>query len=170
MKPSLKVTADFTEDFNKAVAKFKNDAVLVGVPAEDASRDLNPNNKEEAPINNATILAINEFGSPINNIPPRPVMAIGIRDAQDSIAEQFANAAKNVLSKGLSALTQYYERAGIIASNSVKKAINNQTEIDPPAEATLKAREAQGFKGTKALIVTGQLRNSITYVVNEGGL
>jgi len=162
---SLKVTADFTKKFNETISKFKGDAVLVGIPASTSDRST----VVDEPINNATILAINEFGSPQNNIPPRPVMAIGIKAAQDQIAEQFKLAAKNVLSKGLQSLYLYYNRAGIIASNSIKKTINNQIGIAGPSEATLKIRESQGFKGTKSLIVTGQLRNSITYVVNESG-
>lgn len=158
-QPTLEVTSDFTENFNKIVKQFKRDAVLVGIPEQDTER------KEDEPINNATLLAINNFGSPANNIPARPVMEIGIRNAQDAIAEQFKWAAKMALSRGLDALPVYYNRLGIIASNSIKKAINAQDGIDPPSEATLAAREAAGFKGTKALIVTGQMRNAITYVV-----
>lgn len=157
-QPSL-VVEDFTDDFNKIIKSFKRDAVLVGIPEQDAER------KETDPINNAALLAINEFGSPLNNIPPRPAMAIGIRNAQDAIAEQFKLAAKGALTKGLAALPVAYNRVGLIASNSVKKAINAQEGLAPPSEATLAAREAAGFKGTKALIVTGQMRNAITYVV-----
>lgn len=162
MKSKIEVTADFTDNFNRIISKFKNDAVLVGIPAEKTNR------RDDAPINNATILAINEFGSPMNNIPPRPVMAIGIRNAQAQIADQFKLAAQNVFSKGLAALNMYYNRAGIIASNSVKKAINDQIGFDGPAESTLRARAARGFKGTKSLIVTGQMRAAITYIVREG--
>lgn len=158
-KPSLVVTEDFTENFNQIVKQFKRDAVLVGIPEADTER------KEDEPITNAAILAINEFGSPLNNIPPRPVMAIGIRNAQDAIAEQFKLAAQGALSKGLAALPVAYNRAGLIASNSIKKAINSQEGIEAPSDATLAARAAAGFKGTKALIVTGQMRNAITYVV-----
>lgn len=157
--PKLTVTEDFTEEFNSIIKKFKKDAVLVGIPEQDTTR------KENEPINNATLLAINNFGSPANNIPPRPVMQIGIKNAQGQIAEQFKQAVINSLKQGVSALSTYYNRAGIIASNSIKKAINSQEGIQGPAEATLEAREAAGFKGTKALIVTGQMRNAITYVV-----
>jgi hypothetical protein len=159
MKASLKVTADFTDKMRDIVKSFRRDEVLVGIPESKADR------RDDAPINNATIMAINEFGSPANNIPARPVMAIGIRNAQEAIAEEFKKAAIGALSRGQSALTTYYNRAGIIASNSIKKAINDQIGIDPPSESTLRARKSKGFKGTKALIVTGQLRNSITYVV-----
>lgn len=162
MKPTLEVTEDRTEEFNRMIAAFKNDEVLVGIPAVDSARE-----DEEGAMNNASLLAINEFGSPMNNIPPRPVMSIGIRNAQDAIAEEFKKAAKNALTKGVAVLEQYYERAGIIASNSVKKAINSQEGIDEPSESTLAARRARGFKGVKALIVTGQLRNAITYVVKR---
>jgi hypothetical protein len=160
--PTLTVTSDFTKEFNQIVGRFKQDAVLVGIPAEDDARK-----KKDSPIGNAALLAINNFGSPAQNIPARPVMQNGIHNAQDAITEQFKGAAIQALSKGVEALNTYYERVGIIASNSVKKAINDQDFSDGPADATLKAREARGFKGTKSLIVTGQMRNAITYVVKN---
>ncbi len=162
----MKVTSDFTQNFNDMISRFKNDSVLVGIPEEKTTR------KDSDPINNATLLAINNFGSPANSIPARPVMKVGIRNAQDAIAEQFKLCAKNVLTQGPAALTKYYERAGMIAANSIKKAINDQ-DFDGapgPAESTLKARKyirKGGFKGTKSLVVTGQLRNSITYVLKS---
>lgn len=167
-KPSLTVTTDFTEQFNEIVKGFKRDDVLVGIPEADNDRNDDGKKEDEGPLGNAAILAINNFGSPDNGIPARPVMEIGIRNAQDAIAEEFKKAAVNALKNGLSALPQYYERAGIIASTSVKKAINSQEGIKPPADSTIAAREARGFKGKKALIVTGQVRNAITYVVKGG--
>lgn len=161
MKPTLTVTADFTKDFAKVIAKFKKDAVLVGIPEEDNSRS------KSSPIGNASLLAINNFGSPANNIPPRPVMQIGIRKAQNEIADAYKQAAIKALSGGVTAISAAYVRAGIIASTSIKKVINEQDGIDPPSRATLLARQYAGFEGTSALIVTGQMRNAITYVVKE---
>lgn len=158
-KPTLQIE-DFSDEFNEAIKAFKNDAVLVGIPEDETKRD-------EGPIGNAALLAINEFGSPLNNIPPRPVMKIGIKKASGEIAEQFRQAVLKSLSQGKNFLEQYYERAGIIASNSIKKVINAQEGIEPPSEATLAARASAGFKGTKSLIVTGQMRNAITYVVKK---
>ncbi len=134
-KPSLKVTSDFQEDFNRVIKEFKNDEVLVGIPEDTSER----NEEDPGAITNAALLAINEYGSPANNIPPRPVLAAD-------------------------ALFQGYERVGIIAANSVKKAINSQEGIEEPAVSTILARRARGFKGTKALVVTGQMRNAITSV------
>ncbi len=164
MKPTLTVTKDFTKEFMAAINQFKKDSVLVGIPAEKGER------KDTDPVTNAALLAINHFGSEEAHIPPRPVLTIGIKNAQEDIAEQFKLCAKNVLSKGPHALEVYYERVGIIASNSVKKVITDQEGIKPPAESTLKARKyltQAGFKGTKSLLVTGQMRNAITYVVKS---
>ncbi len=162
--PTMTVTSDFTKQFNEVIKRFKGDAVLVGIPAEKTQRKEN-----NETINNATLLAINNFGSPGQNIPARPVMEIGIKNAQDEIAVQFKIAAQNALKQGFSALDTYYGRAGMIAANSVKKAINDQDGIAPPSPATLAARESKGFKGTKSLIVTGQMRNAITFVVKGKG-
>lgn len=162
MKPTLTVTSDFTDKFNAIIKRFKNDVVLVGIPEEDTQR------KDSDTINNATLLAINNFGSPAQNIPPRPVMAIGIRNAQEEIGNQYKLAAQQTLKTGLAALDTYYNRVGIIASNSIKKAINDQQGFPGPAESTIYAREHRKptpFKGTSSLIVTGQMRNAITYVI-----
>lgn len=161
VKPTLTVTSDFTEEFNRIIAGFKRDVVLVGIPEETTER------KDGDPINNATLLAIANFGSPAQNIPAWPIMAIGIKNAQEAIAEEFKKAAVGALSEGLSALSPAYNRAGIIASVAIKKVINAQEDVpeDKPSKATLKARNVRGFKGTKYWLVTGQLRNAITYVV-----
>lgn len=163
-KPTLEVTADFSLTFLEAIKRFKNDKVLVGIPLEDSQRE------DDEGMTNAALLAINNFGSPINNIPPRPVMQIGIRNAQEKIAEQFKLAAQNVLKQGVQSLAIYYERVGIIGSNSIKKAINDQEGFPGPANSTLASRKSEGFKGTKALVKTGQIRNAITYVVKSGSI
>lgn len=161
------VTSDFTKSFNDIVNRFKGDNVLVGIPESDSSRRKDKD--EDSSINNATLLAINNFGSPANNIPSRPVMQIGIKNAQDDIADQFKQAATGALSGSLNALDIYYGRAGMIGANSIKKAINDQEGFPGPSKATLEIREQKGFKGTKSLIVSAQMRNAITYVVKGKG-
>lgn len=162
LKPKFEVTEDNTEDFLKMIKKFKNDHVLVGIPQEDNGRQ-----DPEQPINNAALLFINNFGSPGQNIPARPVMEIGIQMSKDAVSEEFKKAIQNAFKSGHDAVNQYYNRAGIIASNAIKKVINDQIGIEPPAESTIKGRESRGFNGKKSLIVTGQMRNAITYVVKE---
>lgn len=163
-KPTFKITSDFTENFNAIINVFKQKETLVGIPEQKGER------KDNAPINNAALLYLNEYGSPLQHIPPRPVMSIGLKSVKDEIAELFRQAAIQALtSSDKNAMDIYYKRAGFIGSSAVKMAIDNQLGIDPPAEATLKTRKSQGFKGTKALVVSGQMRNSITYVVSNNG-
>jgi hypothetical protein len=149
-QPTLKVTSDFTKEFNAIIQSFKKDAVLVGIPESSSQRE---SAESGGTIGNAALLAIHNFGSPINNIPARPVMKIGIKKAQDAIAEQFKLAVVGVLKKGMTALEMYYERAGMIASQSIKKVINDQEGFEGPAESTLKSRKSQGFKGDRKSVV-----------------
>lgn len=165
--PTMKITKDFTKEFKETIARFKKDAVLVGIPRSD---DARKKEDEGGPLGNAAILAINHFGSEEAHIPPRPVLTIGIRKAQEEIATQFKKAAYEALSQGASALETYYNRAGSIAANACKKVINSQEGLKAPAASTLKARKyitKSGFKGEKSLLVTAQLRNAITYVVQS---
>ncbi len=164
-KPSLKITSDFTKQFTDIVDLCRDQEVVVGIPEEDAARE--PSDDEPREINNAFLLYINENGSPANNIPERPVMKNGLAKASEDIADQFHLAAKNAFNGGQKSLDKYLNRAGIIASSSIKNAIDDQLGIDSPAESTLRARKAKGFKGTKALIETGQMRNAITHVVRN---
>lgn len=168
MKPTMKVTDDFTEKFNAIIKRYKNDVVLVGIP--EANTERQDSDGEDETINNATLFAIANFGSPLRNIPPWPIMAIGIRNAQDDITEQFKTCARLSLSQGLAAIETYYQRVGQIASVSIKKVINSQEGVpsgkpEPSTLAARKNRKPTPFKGTKYWLVTGQMRNSITYVV-----
>lgn len=166
-KPKLTVTSDFTDTFNETIKRFKRDDVLVGIPEAKTNRKEDAPEEGDEPITNAAILAINVFGSPANNIPSWDVMSIGIRKAKNEIAEQFKVAAKSALTKGFSALDTYWNRVGIIASVSIKKTINEQDGAPDLSERTLAERRARGFKGDKRLIVTGQMRNAITYVTRS---
>jgi hypothetical protein len=156
-KTYIKITKDFTKQFNDIIGKFKHEAVLVGIPESKGTR-------EDGPISNAALLAINNFGSPELNIPAWPIMSIGIRAAQKDIADQFKLAAQNALKRGISAIDQYYDRVGIIGSNAIKQVIGDQTDAPVLADSTLRARMYAGFKGDKRLLVTSQLRNAITFV------
>lgn len=159
-KPALEVTQDNHEEFLKAIAQFKKDKVLVGIPQDETTRESGDQ------VGNAMLLAISEFGSPVNNIPARHPMETGIKLAQDAIGKEYEKACKALLTP--QANDKYLERSGIIAANSIKKVINSQIDMAPPAASTLAARRANGFAGTKALIVTAQMRNAITSVVKKG--
>jgi hypothetical protein len=149
--------------------------VLVGVPSEKASR------KNGGEINNAQLARIHDLGSPLASIPARPFMEPGISKAQDRISEQMLKAARAQLDGEVEKIDVALETAGVIASNSIKKVINEGEGFTPLKRATLLGRlrrrqEAKDWSKEKReevmgsfhpLVDTGQLRNSVTYVVRN---
>ena len=95
--------------------------------------------RKDEPIQNAQIAAIQEFGSPV-------------RDAFSGDDQ----AQKRSLSQ-----------CGAAIRDKAKDIIRTQDGFEPLSPRTIKARQHIGFKGTKALIHTGQLLNSITFQVTE---
>ena len=166
----------FKTSFNSL---FKKD-VLVGVPRDTTER------KDDSEMNNATLAYIHDQGSPANNIPARPFMKPGVKNCETKVVKQFKTIAQNVLKGESSAIDLGLNRAGLVAQASIRGVINDG--IAPPlADSTLKARirSGMGVKGAtaelasrdagndagmglaKPLVLTGQLRNSINYVIRE---
>lgn len=144
----------------KGVKKLTSHDVLVGIPGEDGPRE------DGDPMNNATLGYLHEMGSPANNIPPRPFLVPGVQGAMGKITPELAKGAEKSLKGDPAAITKALERVGMIAQNAVKAKINTGPFI-PLKPGTLLARRRKGYKGTKPLIRTGQLRNAITYVLKE---
>jgi hypothetical protein len=142
------------------IEEFKKKELLVGIPEAGGKRD-------DTRESNAAIGYIQETGSPVNNIPARPFLRPGVKKVEKRIVAELRKGAINTLSHGISALDNAYARAGIIAQNSVKAIIRAGEGFAPLAPSTLAARKRAGAKGTKPLIRTGQLINSITYVVRS---
>lgn len=156
---TVKVVKD---EVSKLLNKFKElnkKEVLVGVPQNKTNRKSNE-------LNNAQIAFINNYGSPANNIPPRPFMEPGINKIKGeyfSILKKYALSLpsdNSSLEKGLNAI-------GLVAQSSIKNIIRTNEGFPPIKDSTLKQRRYQNFKGEKALIRTGQLLNSITYVIRD---
>ena len=166
-KPKLTIQQDNTKQIMDVIKSFRHDKVLVGIPASDPDRTPEAGEADSG-ISNAALLFINEFGSPGQNIPPRTPMQTGITLAQEPIADEYKKGLQTSWKKGLPGLDLHYERAGMIAVASVKKVINEQINMEAPKQSTLDGRKRRGFKGTKALLVTGQMRNAITHVVQKG--
>lgn len=156
---SVTVTRDNAKNVIAAIQDMAKKHVLVGIPSSE-------NGRNDGSIGNAALGAIHENGSGVRNIPARPFLKPGVAAAADQCVKALKSAAqnaftdKNAIDKGLNA-------AGLIAQASVKKRIVSQEGFTPLKAATLAARKRKGAKGEKALIRTGQLLNSITYVVRE---
>jgi hypothetical protein len=159
MKPFTRVTRDETKNVIANIEAMTGKRVLIGIPDANAGR-------KGGPITNAALGYIHENGSPARNIPARPFLIPGVEEAAPKAIE----AMKKFAAQGLTdptAVDKGLNAAGLIAQAAVKNRIRNSVGFAPLAEGTLARRKAQGKSGTKPLIRTGQLLNSITYVVKD---
>lgn len=182
--PNLKVSGVGLQDLHDAMKALAGFEVLVGFPEDTTSRDPGPTGSAgNEPITNAALGYIHDNGAPEANIPARPFMIPGIRDNEGKLADQLLVVAKRVLKKAsVQEVLKGYERVGITAQAGIRAKINEG--VPPPlAESTLRARGRKGDVGSlwelawreagvapgtdiaKPLVVTGQLRNAVNFVV-----
>lgn len=156
----VKITVDKVASIVKAINDLSAKDVLIGVPESSTDRQSGD------PATNALIGYVQEFGSPANNIPARPFLIPGVQAIQKPAAERLKVAAKRALSGDLSQAERQLHAAGMMGQNSARAKINSN--IQPKlSERTLEARRARGVTRENTLIDTGQLRNSIVYVIRK---
>lgn len=154
------VVEDRTNEVIRNLKALESFHVVVGVPEAENAR-------QDGPIGNAVLAYIHDNGSPRSNIPARPFMIPGIRKATPKIIKVMAAYAAKGLDdpkqteKGLSAI-------GTVARDAIKSVIVSQQGFARLSPRTLAARRRIGFSGTKALIHTASMLNSITYAVRSG--
>ena len=176
----LTIKTDKMDALMKGLKALKSKDVLVGVPADKTTRS------DDTAMNNATIAYINDQGSPIHNIPARPFMRPGIKSVQDKITARFKRAALAALDGRRSGVEEELMAAGLVAQNGIKDIIT-AGNFEPLALSTVRARAKRGSAGalaeiqsrdagnapnsenTRPLIDTGQLRNSISFVIRGKG-
>lgn len=156
---TVTILKDDTARIMAAIEDMAGKRVLIGIPADKSAR-------KDGPITNAALGYIHENGSAARNIPARPFLVPGVKAASAKCAEVLKSFAKKAIT-GQATIDQGLNAAGLIAQASVKKRIQQGEGFAPLAASTLEARARKGKSGTKPLIRTGQLLNSVTYVVRE---
>lgn len=166
-------TTDNFEKLAKHLDKIDNTDVLIGIPQEY--------NEANGDITNAQLLYIHSNGSPINNLVPRPTVEPTIEEEKEKISNSYGIA----LSKGLKDqdMSPDLNKLGLYLSNKVKAKFGSD-ELEPLKESTKKQKAKKITKAKKGktvqklqsefiegngnpLIGTGQLRNSVTYVIRN---
>lgn len=145
-----------------AIQGLVNRQVLVGIPSAKAERSNEPGE----PINNAQLGYIHEFGSPLANIPARPFLIPGVEMVEDKVTDRLQKAAKAAIKGDSNKVEAELHAAGLAAQAGARFQLNSG-EHEALAPSTLAARRRRGRTGDKPLVDTGQLRNSITYVVRD---
>lgn len=149
----------------RAVLAMSRDQVLIGIPA-----DSPPRSEPGAPPN-AVIGYVMETGAPDLNIPARPTLVPGMRDAQPVAVDVMRQAAiaavkdvaalKTTASNG-GAVRQGLEAVGAVGRDAVQARYDKGPFV-PLKPSTIKARRERGNTSTAPLKDTLQLRSSVTY-------
>jgi hypothetical protein len=143
----------------ETIKKLKRKEILVGIPEENAER-------KEGEMNNPTLLYIHTHGSPLMNIPSRPVIEAALDDKENqiAIAVDLKLIAEAIMDEEFSKAESLMKTTGNDVMNRVHAWFENPKNGWPPLKpATIKA------KGSNAILIdTGQMRNAITYVISEG--
>ncbi|MCC8421470.1 hypothetical protein [Photorhabdus thracensis] len=167
MKSGLTVRKDNAKSVLESLKKLSGMDVLVGIPAENATRE------EGKALNNAEIGYLQSTGATVEldgetvTLHPRPFLEIGIDDTKDRTALYLKAAAEFALEGKQDAAIRELERAGQIARDGAKKVIGDGDRLTPIADATKEARRRQGIPGDKPLYAHGYLLRSINYVVRN---
>lgn len=174
----LQVKKDDVAKILRSIADLTAKTVLVGIPESEAPRD------DTEPVNNAALGYIHEHGSPANNIPARPFLIPGVTSAQERVTGKLKGAAKAALEGKADGVGKGLHAAGLVAQAAVRDKLNSG-DFEPLSDATLRARARRGRQGAidelasraagnapstetaKPLVDTGQLRNSINYVIRN---
>lgn len=151
-----KVTRELKDKFRE-MRHLETYAVYVGIPSAYTKR-------EDGRITNAEIGYINEFGSPKQHIPPRPFLNPAIRECTPQCAQLLKPDPRFPLDPSK------LDKCGLYASAQVKNYIRSQKGMVPLSPKTIAARKRRRVSrkaGTKALIDTANLLQSINYTTER---
>ena len=145
-------------DLKKQIQDLKNTVVKVG---------YFENSKRTDGLPNAYVAAINELGSPTNNIPPRRTLGPALQNNKEEFSKIIANSFKN------GTIRDGFELIGQLAVSKVRSEI--ATLKNPPLkESTIRARLRGKKQGksvsltiAKPLVHTKQMLQAVDYEVGQ---
>ncbi len=160
MKPTVKVTvkSDKSTISKKLLAQLSKAKALVGWTEEAGSR---PGEM----VTNTELAFIHTYGSPIRNIPARPILepALSTAETKDAVCVELKDAAKAMLSGDRDKMVEYLYRAGQEGENASRAWFEDSRNGWAPNAPSTIARKGSD----RPLIDTARLRKSLTHTVSE---
>lgn len=148
MKVKVSGTNQALSNIKKALSNLvTDDFVTVGIHEDENARP-------EKGINNATLGAIQHFGT--DRIPARPWLDIGVEQSN----QEYIQLITDGIADGLP-IEQILNQLGIVAQASVQQYMVD-LRTPPNAQSTITAK-----KSSNPLIDTGELRQSVTYKITQ---
>lgn len=141
-----------------------NEGVTIGVHAKD-----NEPADDQGSIGLAGLLSVHELGAFIEDsafgdvrIPPRPVLRPAVSENTDKIGSRMEADLERVLDGNISTRVMY-RRVGALVQGLSRSRFGDKSVLEPLSPVTVALRR----KNSEApLVDTGQLKQSIDYVVN----
>lgn len=188
MKSGMFVTKDHVKEVMIRVDQVIKKDVLVGIPSDSGSGDVGPQAGSNlrvshskatgaviGDIRNAQLGYLHENGAPEANIPARPFLIPGIRNAQGRIVGRLKAAAAAGVGGDLGLMTRELHAAGLIAMTAVQSKLR-AGPFEPLKASTIRRRrirsagssyrrKATTAADVKPLIDTAQMLHAVTYVV-----
>ncbi|MDU4597187.1 MAG: hypothetical protein E6Y49_04400 [Clostridium sporogenes] len=183
---NISITKDLTKDINKSLEDLAKKTICVGVPDSTEHPDSKITNAEllyihthgvrdttmrrkmqhdldsGVPYSKAHEMYVYENGSPLWNVPPRPVLEPAMDNSKEIIAKQMKKAVETSLEGNN--LTPELEEVGMLGQNIARDWFTN-----PENNWVKNSKDTIKRKGSdRPLIDTGELRKSITYVIKDG--
>lgn len=163
MKIKIEVTHDTVKQVLDGFKFIENSGVYVGIPESKSSREDNSTG-----ITNAELLFIHTNGSPINNVPARPVIEPALESDQERLSSMLSKMMLYALSGDFDMAVKQLKLTGMRGQNVARKwFVNPDNHWPPNTIAVQNAKRKKGSTNPKPLIDTGELRKSITYVVES---
>lgn len=162
-RAGVSIILDKVGDVMKAMKTVADTQVLAGIPESENAR------QDDEPIGNAEIGYLMENGMPEINLPARPFLIPGVNAAKRQITDRLRQVGEAALDGKISAVQRGFQAVGLIAQKAIRAKMQSGP-FAPLSERTLASRRARGRTGSRPLIDTGQLRNSVTYVVVKNAL
>ena len=149
----MKVTKRSLIKPRSILTKLSNVDLLVGIPQETDDR-------EDGKVGNAYLLMLHTVGSPVQGIPPRPTIQPTIEKHKSFIQKSLFTAMEEYAKTGSDAKLR---ALGIYVSSQVKEFINDPSNgLTPNSPRTIQRKGS-----SLPLVDTGEMRNSITYVIRK---
>lgn len=141
--------------FYAELKKLKGNEVFIGFQAGKKMHK----DKDGKEVDLAEIAAFNELGT--STSPSRPFLRQSVDDNKDKISVMCERTAKDIANGG--SAEQGLKKLGEFGVSLVQKKIRNGS-FKPNAESTIRKK-----KSDKPLIDTGQMRQSVHYVIRKKG-
>jgi hypothetical protein len=149
-------SGEMFQKITEALDVLNKHEVMVGIPDGGGVREGGD------PVSNADLLFIHTNGSPVNGIPPRPVLSPAMEKNQDRISSLLRKAIDQALDGDKVGVMAALENAGLGGQNVARKYFTDSNDWKPNKDATIERKGS-----SRPLIDTGDMRKAITYVVRE---